>query len=457
MRPIPTAIALPRWRVEALRVSAAAVWVSGITLVALTLRLFWALYADTYPLGGDPHWYFIVGINVAKGFGFVAPRAGLYEIVGPGEPTAFWPPAYPLVLGAVFKLFGVGVTSAKGMNAVFGAATVPFVYALGAALFDRRAGFLACSLFAVFPNAIAWTPVLFPDELFTLLFVAGLWLVVAPPPALKPWMVAACFGLLAGVALLTRGEGAVLLPAAATYWLARSGWRAAFRSTTVALVAAAATIAPWTVRNAVEMHAFIPVSTNSATVLRIGHAPDSTGYTKWTQDDVNGVPMDRSLFRPDWEVASYRAYPRRAVDYAVTHPEREIELSGLKLYHLYRSDIVLIPWLTTLDSTPFEPAGLEGPLWHVFTDSYYVLFFAAVVSLPFWLRREPRRLLLGSVFLFWSLFHIVFASDPRYHVPLYPLFAIAVAGGAFVAIDQARGGLARLRSQPPALRGEEAH
>ncbi len=400
MRAIPLVATLPGRRAEPLHVSTVAICVATITLVALALRIFWALYTDTYPLGGDPHWYFIVGINMVEGFGFVVPRRDLYEIVGPGDPTAFWPPGYAFALAANFKLFGVSVVHAKVMNAVFGAATVPFVYGLGARLFDRRVGLGAAAVFALFPNAIAWTPVLFSEELFTLIFVAALWLLVAQPLDGRRWLTIACFGLLAGMAVLTRGEGAVLFPVAAIFWLARWGVRTGLRYAALAFAVAAMTIAPWTVRNAIEMHAFIPVSTNSATVLRIGHAPDATGDNKWTRDTVDGVPMEMVHFQYDTEVKAYRAFQRRAVKYALTHPKREVELSGLKLYHTYRSDVVVIPWLTTLDSTPFKPPGLHDPLWYLFTYSYYILFFVAVASVPLWLRRDPYRLLLGSVFLF---------------------------------------------------------
>ncbi len=440
------AVPLPLGRAQAIRISTTVVWVAAITTVALALRLFWVFYTDTYPLGGDPHWYYIVGTNLAKGFGFVANRNSFNEIVGPGEPTAYWPPGYPFALAAAFKLFGVSLVHAKVMNAMFSAATVPFVYALGASIFDRRAGVAAAFVFAVFPNAIAWMPVLFPEPIFTFLFVVALWLLTTESSARRRWLPVAGFGLLLGAAALMRGQGVVLLPVAMTYWFARWGWKAALAHSAIAFAFAAAIIAPWPVRNAVQMHAFIPISTNSASVLRMGHAPDATGYTKWTRDDVDGVPMDQSLYHTASEVKSYRTYPKRALDYALTHPQREVQLAGLKLYYVYVSDAGVVSWLTTLDGTPLRPAGLKHPLWYLFTFSYYPLFFAAILSVPLWLRLKPERVLLASVFLFWSLFHIVFAGDVRYHVPLYPFFAIAVAGGAQLAFDAARSAFARLKA-----------
>jgi 4-amino-4-deoxy-L-arabinose transferase-like glycosyltransferase len=425
------AVTLGRWRAEGVRVSGVAFAVGALTLAGLALRLAWVLYVDTIPLGGDPHWYYVVGINLAQGYGFVASANELFEVPGPGEPTAFWSPAYPFALAGIFKLFGVSITAAKVANAIFGALTVPFVFALGHALFGRRAGLGGAAIFALFPNAIAWTPLLFPEQLFTLLFVVALWLLVAFPVAGRGgWRAAAALGALIALATLTRGQGAVLLPVAVVYWLMRWGWRPAAQATAVSLVAAAIVITPWTVRNAVELHAFIPISTNSAAAIRAGHAPDSTGTTKWTSDRVNGVPMWEMMRDPTWEVASYREYTKRGIAYAFTHPTRELQLTGWKIYHTYRTDSDVVPWLTTLGATPIESHGLEEALPRVFDVSYYALLFAAVLSVPLCPRRDANAALLINVVLMWTLFHIAFLGEPRYHVPLYPAFALAVAAGA---------------------------
>ena len=429
--------------------------------LGLALRLIWVFYTDTIPLGGDPHWYYVVAINLAEGFGFVSNSGSslLGEAVGPGEPTAFWPPAYSFVLAGLWKVLGIdaasaaglpsdaSLTSAKVLNAVLGALTIPFVYALGRRIFDRRVGLLAAGLFAIFPNAIAWTPLLFPEQLFVLLFVAALWVLVAfPITSGRSWAPLVAFGVLAGLATLTRGQGAVLIPVAVVYWLTRAGWRPAVGSTAIALLAAAAVIAPWTVRNGVALHAFVPISTNSGAALRAGHAPDSTGTTMWTRDRIDGFRMDQSLYRPDWEVQGYREYTNRAISYALTHPLRELELARSKVYHVYRSDSGVVPWLTTLGSTPIKPQALEDALVPLFDSAYYALLFVALASVPFWLRRDAGRQLLVSVVLLWTLFHVLFLGEPRYHVPLYPVFSIAAAAGVWLAVERSFALWGRWRS-----------
>ena len=437
-----------RWRIEGLRVPLAVVAVGGLTLLAFALRLAWVLYTDATPLGGDPHWYYTVGINIANGDGFVANRNALWEVPGPGEPTAFWPPGYPFALGALFKVFGVSITSAEVLNAVLGALTIPFVYALGKEIFSRNVGLASAALFALFPNVIAGTPLLFPEPLFGLIFTGALWLLVARVPSPENhWLLVAAFGLLTGIAMLTRGQGAALVPVAALYWLGRSGWRPAVLGTTVAVVAAVAVIAPWTVRNAIELHTFIPISTNSAAALRVGHNEDSTGTTKWTDEVIDGFRMWESPYKPEWEVKGYRVYTDRAINYALTHPIHEVELSGRKVYHLYRSDSVMLPFLTTLGATPLRPDGLESGLRYGLDASWYALVFTAVLLLPFWLRRDAKRLALVNLVAVWTLFHVAFLGEPRYHVPLYPIFIIAAAGGVAAAVAAARDALARRRTK----------
>ena len=416
-----------------------ALWMTALVLFGLVLRLVWVLYVGSQPLGGDPSWYYNVATNIARGHGFVADHHTLFD----GEPiirqpTAAWPPAYSYVLAAMWKVVGISVTSSKVLNAVLSGLTIPFVYLLARAIFGKPSGWLAAGVFCVFPNAIAWSSVLFPEELFTFVFVVALWILV-DPGALRGarWRAPLAFGLLAGVATLTRGEGAVLLPVAVLFWFARDGWRDSMRPIALAIAGSAVMIMPWTVRNMVVMHAAIPVSTNSGIALRIGHSPQSTGTTEIVNppEPVDGVPVWEQAYYPDTEVRSYQVYTKRSIRYALTHPRRELDLSRYKIYHLYRSDAWLIEWVKLGTSTPIHSEPVENALWSLFDVSHYALMFAAVGSAVFWLRRDPKRLLLAYVILVWTLFHIVFSAEPRYHVPLFPIFAVAAAGGMCIAWD----------------------
>jgi SAM-dependent methyltransferase len=289
----------------------------------------------------------------------------------------------------------------------------------------------------VFPNAIAWLPLLFPEAMFILIFVMALWVLIEFTPDSRRSMLltAAAVGLLTGLAALTRGQGLVLAPVAVLFWISRDGWRPAARQAAILALAAGLLIAPWTIRNWVVLDSPILISTNAGVSLRTGHAPDSTGTSMWTGDPVTDSSgrqfyAEQSAYDPEWEVVGYRVWTRRAIEYAVTHPMREIELTRYKIYHLYRSDSGVIPWLTTLGVTPIEPQWLEDHLWTLFDASYYAVLFAALAFMPLWLiRGGSKKQILFNTLIVWTLFHVVFNGEPRYHVPLYPLLALSAVGG----------------------------
>lgn len=418
-----------------------ALLMATLVLVGLSLRVAWVLYVGTFPLGGDPNWYYNVATNIAHGNGFVADHHRTLFDEHPiiGQPTAAWPPAYSFVLAGMWAVLGIGVTSAKVLNAVLSALTIPFVYLLARSIFGKPAGWLAAAAFAIFPNAIAWSSVLFPEELFTFVFVVALWILIEPARLRGGrWRAPVAFGLLTGAATLTRGEGVVLIPVGVVFWLTRDGWRGSMRHTTLAALGLCAVVLPWSVRNWEVMHAVIPVSTSSGIALRIGHSPQSTGTTEIVNppEPVDGVPVWEQAYYPDTEVRSYRAYTSRSISYALHHPRRELDLSRYKIYHLYRSDTAsMMEWVKLGTSTPIYSESLEDALWRMFDVSQYAVMFVAVGSAVFWLRRDPKRLLLANVILMWTLFHIVFSAEPRYHVPLFPIFVVAAAGGVCIAFD----------------------
>ena len=449
-----------RWRVGRLpkAMPSTAIWLTIIVLIGLTLRLIWALHVQPEPFG-DTYWYINAATNLAEGKGFVANHHNpLSEPPDTPLPTAYYPPAYPLALAGVFKVFGVSLTSAKVFNAVLGALTIPFVYVIARRLFDRRVGLLAAAAFALFPNAIVWLPLPLSEPLFTLLFTAALWVLVAFRS--KPFAFGAAaavgFGLLAGLATLTRGTGLVLLPVALLFWLMRDGGRTGLRQLGLTLLATAAVLMPWTIRNWVVVDSPIVLASNTGVNLRMGHGPDANGTVILLNDTVYGIPGWRSLERPEWEVEGYRFYTQRAIHYALTHPGRELELSAQKIRYLYQSDSSELPALTAWGGAPLRPSGLEDVLGPLTDASWYTVLFAALGLAPFWLRRTPQQVMFVAVLVFWTLFHVVFFGLPRFHLPLFPLLIVAAAGGLWTAVGTLCSWFGRLFPQRLRLPGERA-
>ncbi len=423
-----------------------------VVAAGLSLRVVWVLRVDLFPFG-DSYWYVNVATNLMDGKGFVANHYSLLlEPPDIPKPTAYFPPLYPFTLAALWKVIGFSLTSGKLLNACADTLTIFFVYDIGRRTFTRRAGLIAAAVYAVLPNAIAWLPLLLSETLFTFLFSAALWVLVASRPSAEVRRPTAAlgFGLLTGLAILTRGVGTVLPAAAVIFWLGRDGRRAAVQQIALTLVTVAAVIVPWTARNWIVMGTPIVVSSNTGYNLRIGHSEGANGTFTFLPDTIDGVKSWRSLDRPDWEVRGYRVYTRRALGYALTHPLREIELAKSKIYYLYRSDAEITPGLTYW-SAPLRPRALKDVLEPLVTATWFLLLFATVASAPVWLRRTPERLLLATVFLFWTAFHVIFFGLARYHLGLLPLMAVVATGGTAESLAAARAWMRR--SRPRAGRG----
>ncbi|MBI4571285.1 MAG: glycosyltransferase family 39 protein [Chloroflexi bacterium] len=410
-------------------VRSAGFWLAAVVFAGVALRLAWTQWQDFFPLGGDGRWYLTVARNVAEGRGYViAFDEHGRELVGQGQPTAFWPPGYPFALAGAFKLFGPGMTAVELLNVAAEAASIVLIFLLGRRVAGTATGLLAAGLYALLPEPVLASQFAISEFVFTALFLGALGLLVlAPWPqfrAAPPLL----FGLLAGLAVLTRGEAIILLPAAALFWVQREGWRSAARALGLASLGLVIAVAPWAARNAIVLDAFVPVSTNVGFNLRVGHAPGADGTFFWPdkieEDDTN---TQFEAAQPAQEVERNRIYTRRALGYMVTHPSDELALAGKKLSWLFRADAGLVDGLELMGS-PVRPAPLAAALPVAVIVSYYALLALATLALPFWLRRrDPAATLLVSLVALWALFHVGFFSLPRYHLPLLPLFAIAAA------------------------------
>ena len=405
----------------------------------------WVLHIQIMPVSGDSFWYANVASNLVEGKGFVVNHHNvLQEPPDVPQVTAFFPPGYALALAAFWRVFGVSVTSAKIFNAVLGTLTIPFVYSLGCHLFHRRVGLVAAGVFALSPSAILWLPFVLSEPFFTLLFVVALWVLVAVRPGPRiPWpAIPLSFGLLVGFAVLTRGQALVLLPAALLFWFLRDGWRPGLQQTMLVVLAMIAVVIPWTIRNWAVMNSPILIAANAGLNLRIGHAPASNGTFLFFSDPIDGFES-----YTEWEVQINRVYTRRAIEYAVTHPGRELELAKNKMLYLYRSESrTELPALRMPGSTsPHPRERILGPLIDV---AWYAVLLCAAGSTLFWLRKRPDRMLFAAVFVLWTLFHVVFFGLERYHLPLLPLLVIVATGGVWLLLDRTRAFLGRWRSGP---------
>lgn len=197
------------------------------------------------------------------------------------EPSTYRPPAWPMLLAALWAATGSSIPSARILLVVLGVAGCLLGLQLTRALAGSRAGVAAGLLLAVHPLLLALGATLESETLFTTLALAAITAGLharGPGGHTSPsvvggtssrdhrvaWAIAA--GVLVGAAALTRANGIALVPVIA--WIVAGGRsRPAMLRSGVAGVAAVLVIAPWTVRNAEAVHRFIPVSSETGNTL----------------------------------------------------------------------------------------------------------------------------------------------------------------------------------------------
>jgi len=186
---------------------------------------------------------------------------GLFGMIPPGRPTAFFMPLYPLFLAGVFALFGPGFFAARLIQLLLSALLPLIAWHLGRQAAGRETGLVAALLAAVHPYFIYYAGLLVTQTLFVVLLglASSAYYGLRRRPTLAR---AALLGLLLGLSFLTRTFTATFLPLLLVALLAEVGFPRVFgtepcrrplgRAAALALVTTmvfAAVAAPWVIRN----------------------------------------------------------------------------------------------------------------------------------------------------------------------------------------------------------------
>ena len=261
-----------------------------------------------------------IAFSLAKGHGFSSPY---WQETGP---TAWLTPVYPALVAVIFKIFGIhtphSFLAIVGLNILFSTATCVPLFFIGKRVGGLGVASGAAWLWAFFPNAIMipyeWV---WDTSLAALLLATILWatLELANTQSIRAW----CgYGLLWGFALLTNPSLASLLPLLPGWAAYRASKKRPARASRPLLACAIALLCcvPWTVRNYLAFHRFIPLRSNLPFELWLGNNEqfDEQSQVVPPSDPErteihNYIHMGEAAFMQDkWEKATtfMRAHPR---------------------------------------------------------------------------------------------------------------------------------------------------
>jgi 4-amino-4-deoxy-L-arabinose transferase-like glycosyltransferase len=227
-----------------------------IFVLACIVRLIalW-IYADDDVGRADQSEYLALAQNIKLHgvFSYGAPHTwgapGLLNTEGPFVPTAARPPLYPLLIASLWWGEARPLLEVRVAQCLMGGLVAVLAYLIGLRIFGRRAALFAGLGMAFAPVSATLPAAILTETLFTFLLTLGMWLWE------RKYLVMA--GVVLGLATLTR---AILLPILAAIALMAVMLKFSRVTHLKILLGAALVIAPWTVRNAITQHAFVPVA-----------------------------------------------------------------------------------------------------------------------------------------------------------------------------------------------------
>lgn len=374
--------------------------------------------------------------SIARGDGFA-------DSVRPGRHTAFRPPAYPILLAGVYKLTGVErakesrrMVPARILQALIGTLIVGLIGLVAAQLWDRRRSLVAMGLAAVYLPLILVGGSVMSEPLFAALLLGALAAALAHRSSPHRMRFALLAGLLAGLTILTRANaGVLLLPLAVAVWdlHPRFSWQSLAPPVALVIVAIAA-VSPWTIRNAIVFHTFIPVSTQAGSALAGTYndqaAHDRENPASWRA--LFHIPEYQSLYKRRGEISEpvlERQLRKRGLRYAREHPGyvakvglwstiRMLDLAGLQWSRHTASTISV--------SARWAVAGVVC-FWLFALLALAGAFTKAARRTPWFVWAVPLLLYLGVVFLV--------VETPRYRTGIDP-FLIMLAALALTSLRE---------------------
>lgn len=414
-------------------------WILAIVAVGLGLRAGWGLAVlDSLPqdfASGDQYGYVRYGREIAAGEGYVSYTAG--------TPTAYYPVGYPALLAAVFWTaarlpFAVDLPDAVALvHAVLGSVAVAAVWMLGRRAVSPTAGLVAAGVVALHPDLVAYTASYALETAF-LGFAMGALAVIAG----HDWATGApsrnrCLafgGVLALTTLIRPFALPFVLAVAVAVVLAGAGWRRAAGAVGWALLVVVVVLVPWTIRNAVQLDAFVPISTNLGDTACMARFVGSDGGFAWASHEWCADPT-----LPDVERSAENL--RLASEFVREHPDEELRLVGRRLAKMFEHG----------HSGVFEAdhsgrAPLDDDLRSMVEDlSDGWLVASLVLGLPGLLlvatrrwRANPGRALILLPALTLFVIPLGLWGNPRFAMPLAPFLALGVGCSVSAAVGALR-------------------
>jgi 4-amino-4-deoxy-L-arabinose transferase-like glycosyltransferase len=378
-----------------------------------------------------------IAYSLAAGRGFSSPY---WQETGP---TAWLTPVYPVLVAAIFKIFGIHTPHSffaiAFLNILFSTATCVPLFYIGKRVAGLGVASGAAWLWALFPNAIMipyeWV---WDTSLAALLLATILWATLEPGDTQS--VVAWCgYGLLWGFALMTNPSLGSLLPLLLGWAACRAWKKGQLRMSRPVLACAIAVLCcvPWTVRNYLAFHRFIPLRSNLPFELWLGN------NEQFDEQSQVVPPSDPERFEirnyiRNGETAFMQDKWEKAIGFIRAHPRLEITLFARRF---------VATW--TGAEKPFESfRDTDSQLVRLVLITNTLATLGALCGIVALLRsRNVYAFPLAAGPIVYPVIYYLTHTSLRYRHPIDPVLLLLVAT-AVAAVLPNRRALADTVSQP---------
>jgi 4-amino-4-deoxy-L-arabinose transferase-like glycosyltransferase len=393
---------------------------AAVVAVGLLARLFyWIRLSPDYVPERDAVHYHEIATRVADGLGLTHQFPQIYM-----HPTAFRPPLYPYLLGGSYKLFGTDVVTGRVLSLLLGLGAVALAYVLVHRIAGWRAAVVTGLLVAVYPPLVANDTFLLTEPLSLVLLLSMLYLL-----DLRRW---AWAGVACGMLVLSRPSAQFVVVVVAVWVLWQLGWKRALSFTAIT----ALVVAPWVVRNWVELGSPVLVTSNGFNAAA-SYSPQAreTGSFVDAVFDERFAEYRLSQFN---EVKWNDELQRLAIDTIRDDPGMvpDVVLRNFQQYFELDPDLNLDAERSDGRNMGFRAATL----WAFYVVTAVGLFGLVVRA------RDPLVLLVLVIAGYFTLSSMVFVAPPRVRAP----FDLCCCIGVGLAVDWLwpRVRARRTRSEP---------
>ncbi len=354
---------------------------------------------------------------IASGRGFSSPLPLPGIVTGP---TAWLAPIYPYLLAGIFKLFGIftykSSLTIRFIDMAFSAFVCWPVYSIGTRSFGKTVGIASAWFWAILPDGIFYSAVWVWDTALaalcmTLLFAATLQ--IRGRTKLSWWI---GYGALWAFGAMVNPSVLSVLPFFALWalWPLRQQFALAAKLALAAAVIFAVGIAPWTVRNYVVFHKFIPLRSNFGLELWLSNSPlvpdTFAGYMHPTDNPAEAAKYIRMTEIPYMEEKQSEAFA-----FMRTHP-----VDTMRFFFRRFEDNWMGVWDAPADLWRFMPPYIKLTL--VWNCLFSLLSFVGALFVH--RTRNECALPFTSFMLFFPVVFYVTHTSGRYRYPMDPIMGL---------------------------------